>query len=383
MSRGSPVAPIANGKSQRPAKQGVLRQSSALSVFFSLLVALFVLLTLRRILAPVVLGTAMAVVLSPLYRRLETRIGGGGNRSALITLLLFTLFAGAPLLGAALLFVTQARVVLEDFIGLPEGETLSTGLSRLVAQYLEWLELVSNRYLGSAVDLREIADERLQALGAHLYRALPNILELVFGLVLLYVIFNVVLYFLLRDGRRVVSLLQELSPLERNHTRQILDRLGATIRAVFLGGVVTALFQATVGALGFALTGFESFVIWAVLLFISSFVPVLGCALVWAPAVVYLALVGGGSRAIVLLAFGIFISTADNFLRLVLIGRQTTLHPLVLFLAVFGGLASFGPMGLVYGMLLAAALVEATEIYRGQLRVRRDDAGLDSGRSTA
>ena len=337
-------------------------------IFFVLLLVLFLHQVLRPLLAPTVLAAAVAVVIAPLRRKLERRFGAHSNRAALISLLLFTLFAGAPLLGAALLFVAQARVVLEDFIGMPAGDALTTGFSRLVDQYLEWMEQLGDRYFGTAVDVRQIAEARLRDMGTHLSGSLPDILEWVSRLVLGFVVFNVVLYFLLRDGGQILGLLRQLSPLERRHTEQILSRLAGIVRAVFLGGVLTALFQATIGAFGFLITGFESFVIWGVFLFVASFVPVLGTALVWAPAVLYLALTDGLGKALLLLGVGIVISTTDNLLRIVLIGRQTTLHPLVLFVAVFGGLATGGPMGLIYGILLAAALTEAIEIYRSEMR---------------
>ena len=101
---------------------------------------------------------------------------------------------------------------------------------------------------------------------------------------------------------------------------------------------------------------------------VASFVPVLGTALVWAPVVLYLAFSGGLGRALFLLGVGVLISTTDNLLRIALIGRQMALHPAVLFLGVFGGLATAGPMGLVYGILLAAALTEVTDTYRTEVR---------------
>lgn len=335
-------------------------------VFLALLAVAFLWVIVRPLLAPLVLGCAAAVILLPLHRRLERRWGEGSNRGALVSVVAFTLFAGVPLLAAILLFTLQAGRVLEELIGLSEGEPISSGLIRLVDQHLDWLEALEARYLGDTVDLRGLAEEQLLDFGSRAYEGLIELAEWLGRMALSWIVFLLVLFFLLRDGRELVRLLRESSPLGGRHLDQILERLGDTIRAVFLGALLTAALQASLGALGFVLAGFENFMIWGVFLFVASFVPVVGSALVWGPAVLYLATSGAQGAALLLLVFGLVISTSDNVLRVVLIGRQTTLHPLLLFLAVFGGLATAGPMGLFYGLLLAAAGVEATDIYREQ-----------------
>jgi predicted PurR-regulated permease PerM len=142
--------------------------------------------------------------------------------------------------------------------------------------------------------------------------------------------------------------------------------MSQTLRAVVLGGVMTAVFQSVIGGLGFWLAGFQNFAIWGAMIFVASFVPVFGTALVWVPAALFLYVTDSPGSAAFLVGVGVVISTTDNLFRLILIGRRATLHPLLLFLGVFGGLAAVGPMGLIYGLLLVSALAEAVQIYREQ-----------------
>lgn len=340
------------------------RPQLAFRIFFGVAVAAFLLLVALRFVAPLVLAAVTAVIVVPLHSRIEGWLGRETTRAALLTLLTVTVFLGAPLAFAALVFFVQARGVAEDFLGLADGEPLTTGLSRLLDQALEWLETLSSQYTSREIDLRAIAVDRLQDLGSTAYQTLPDIVQAAAALSFDFVVFAVVLFFFLRDGRRFVDLAVSSGHLDPRYSRQILERLEATIRAVFVGSVLTAAFQATVGAFGLMLVGFRSFVIWGALLFLASFLPVVGSALIWFPMVVYLAANGQGTEAVLLLAVGVFISTTDNVLRLFLIGARTTLHPLILFLAVFAGLAFAGPVGIVYGILLAATLVEAARIRR-------------------
>lgn len=333
--------------------------------------AAFFWLALRPLLAPIVVAALAAVIFEPIHRRIEGRLGVASNRAALAAILLLLTFVGGPAVGFAMLFMVQARTVLGEFLGLSEGQSIASRLAQLVSQYFEWLERLDERYLGRALDLSAIGMQRAQDIGQAVYEALPDVLAYGANLVFAYLIFTVTLFFLLRDWRAIVALLLECAPMEPAHTLQILVRVRDTVRAVFLGSVLTSVFQGSLGALAFLIAGFPNFAVWGALTAVASFVPVLGTALVWGPAMIFLLTNGDVTHAAVLLAFGIFISTTDNLLRLLFLGTRMAVHPLILFVAVFGGLTAVGPMGVIYGPLLAACLFEALSIYREHLRVTK------------
>jgi predicted PurR-regulated permease PerM len=58
------------------------------------------------------------------------------------------------------------------------------------------------------------------------------------------------------------------------------------------------------------------------------------------------------------------VSTVDNLLRPKLCGSRLSLHPLLVFLSMFGGLAVFGMMGLLVGPLIASLFMAMVRIYR-------------------
>lgn len=339
-------------------------KARGLLLALALAAALFFWLAVRPLFAPLVLAALTAVIFQPVHEAIERRFGVASNRSALVSILLLLVFVGGPLTGFAMLFVAQARSVLGDFLGLREGQTIVSRISQLVGQYLAWLEELGDRYLGSTIDLGAIGVERAQHLSNAAYEALPDLLAQAGSLIFAYLIFTVALFFLLRDWRPLLELVVELAPMEPSYALQILVRLRETVRAVFLGSLLTAAFQGSVGALGFLLAGFPNFAVWGALTAFAGFVPVVGTALVWGPGVFFLFANGDVGSGVLLLAFGIFISTTDNLLRLLFLGSRLAVHPLILFVAVFGGLVAVGPMGLIYGPLLAACVFEALSIYR-------------------
>ncbi len=59
----------------------------------------------------------------------------------------------------------------------------------------------------------------------------------------------------------------------------------------------------------------------------------------------------------------VVVGSADNFVRPLVIGRSASVHPTLIFLAVFGGLASVGLSGLLIGPMLMATLLALLQLY--------------------
>jgi len=93
-------------------------------------------------------------------------------------------------------------------------------------------------------------------------------------------------------------------------------------------------------------------------------VPGIGTALVWIPAVIYIAFNSSIWMAIGVAAFcGVVVGLGDNILRPKLVGNDTQLHELLIFFSTLGGLLVFGFWGFVIGPIIAALFVTVWELY--------------------
>jgi predicted PurR-regulated permease PerM len=104
--------------------------------------------------------------------------------------------------------------------------------------------------------------------------------------------------------------------------------------------------------------------VFGVLSGIMALLPAGGTALVWGPAVAFLALNQRWGAAIFLLIWGVLVSVSDNFLRPMLISKTAPVSTLVVFVGVVGGVSAFGTIGLIIGpvfLTLVAALVQYAE----------------------
>jgi predicted PurR-regulated permease PerM len=118
------------------------------------------------------------------------------------------------------------------------------------------------------------------------------------------------------------------------------------------------------GGILFWAVGINSAIVWGVIMILAAMIPGIGCAIIWAPAALIMLATGHIWEAVVVIAIGsLVISSIDNILRPILVGKDTQMHPLLIFLSTIGGIAVFGVSGFVIGPIITALLSTLWEIY--------------------
>jgi predicted PurR-regulated permease PerM len=119
-----------------------------------------------------------------------------------------------------------------------------------------------------------------------------------------------------------------------------------------------------VAGLAFWVVGIQTAVFWGTIMTVLSIIPGIGTALVWGPAAIILAAGGHFSKAIGLGVFcAIVVGSLDNFLRPILVGKDTQMHELMIFFGTLGGIIMFGVMGIIIGPIVVALFVTVWDIY--------------------
>jgi predicted PurR-regulated permease PerM len=137
------------------------------------------------------------------------------------------------------------------------------------------------------------------------------------------------------------------------HGEEVTILAAKAIRGVALGVVVTAIFQATVGGIGLAITGVPAVLLLTAVMFILCLAQI-GPTVVLIPAVIWLYWKDGAVWGTILLVFSIMAITLDNFVRPALIRKGADLPLFLIFSGVMGGLIAFGIIGLFIGPVLLA-----------------------------
>ncbi len=172
------------------------------------------------------------------------------------------------------------------------------------------------------------------------------------------------LFFLLRDGQGLTTRLRHAIPLRPEQRHALFTRFTEVIRATVKGTVVVAAVQGALGGVMFWLLGIQGSALWGAVMAVLSLLPAVGAALVWVPVSLYLMVSGGLWQGISLMAYGVLvISMVDNFLRPLLVGKETGLPDYLVLISTLGGIAIFGLNGLVLGPIIAALFIASWDIF--------------------
>jgi predicted PurR-regulated permease PerM len=181
------------------------------------------------------------------------------------------------------------------------------------------------------------------------------------------------LFYFFRDGKQFINSFKESRLLLPEYAELVIRKLRIAMQSIIGGRIIVATLQGLATGVALFLFGVPSPVLWGTMAALFSFIPMLGTGLVIAPAVLYLFIVGNLIGAIALAFVGVFfIGLIDNFLAPYLIGDKLQIHPLVIFLAILGGIAFFGPEGFILGPLIISLLIVLLEIYRLMMRDKQE-----------
>ncbi|WP_260737212.1 AI-2E family transporter [Tunturiibacter lichenicola] len=175
------------------------------------------------------------------------------------------------------------------------------------------------------------------------------------------------LFFLFRDRALAITSLHTLLPMREHETHELLERVGDTILATALGRLTIAAVQGLLAGLAFWALGVPGVILWAFTLMAFAMIPAFGAFLVWGPIAIYLGLNGHWGKAALLAIWGgLIVSTIDNILYPILIGGHLRAHTATILLSILGGIAVFGPIGIILGPVLFTIATALLDIWRAR-----------------
>jgi predicted PurR-regulated permease PerM len=173
-------------------------------------------------------------------------------------------------------------------------------------------------------------------------------------------------FFLFRDGVAVAQrLIAAVERIGGERGRHLLTLAGKTIRGVVYGILGTALAQAVMTGIGFLIAGVPGAVLLALLTFFVSVVPIVGTALTWVPAAIWLFHQGATGWGVFMLIWGVGVASIDNVVKPWLISQGSDMPFILIFFGVLGGAITFGFIGVFLGPTLLAVGFRLVEEWSG------------------
>ena len=181
-------------------------------------------------------------------------------------------------------------------------------------------------------------------------------------------IFLLALFYLLRDGPKVLALIKDVAPVGEETRDRMMGQAADMIQATILSSVVVAVAQGILGGLLFWILGLPSPLLWGLVIGVLAFLPVIGPSLVWAPLGTYMIFNGEPGRGILLVVLGfVIVSSSDKVLRPLLIAGRARLNELLVLVSLLGGIEAFGFIGIILGPVIVATCVGMLKGYREAL----------------
>jgi predicted PurR-regulated permease PerM len=183
-------------------------------------------------------------------------------------------------------------------------------------------------------------------------------------------------FFLFKDGKKIMDSLTKMLPLNKEYSNKLIDQFGKITHSVVYAHIIVAIVQGTLGTIGFYIFGVESAIFWGVVMTIFALLPLIGPAIIWLPASVFLLIDGiifnsywDIGMSIGLFLYGVFIiSLSDNILRLKLVGAKGDVHPLTVLVGIIGGINLFGLIGIFVGPIALSLLITFFRDFSGNYK---------------
>jgi len=190
-------------------------------------------------------------------------------------------------------------------------------------------------------------------------------------------------FFLFRDGVSVANRLNNLvQRIGGERGKHLLTVAGRTVRGVVYGILGTALVQAVLAGIGFLIAGVPGCALLALLTFFASVIPVVGTALTWLPAAIWLFHQGATGWGIFMLIWGAVVANVDHVVKPWLISQGSDLPFILIVFGVLGGALTFGFIGVFLGPTLLAVGFRLLEEWSPAGPVASDAAGSPDAETT-
>lgn len=324
-------------------------KASSVKVFIIGLLALASTYLLKDFIFPMLLGGIFALILTPANDLLLKKIKKPVLSSAIISV------------SAAMLVFFPLITLIISGVGDLVGLIQSTNWPMQVIKYkqiaLAYFPQVEGLLKLVGMDLVSFNQQLIQltqGLGNILLKSSQTLLTQTPSLLLsiLIVVFSM---FLALSQRRAIKLWFLKNPfLSKEENEEIIKAVSEVSYSVVLAAIVSAFLQMVLMAIIALIIGQNNILLIAVGTFLLSFVPVVGTSPITLTLIITNWL-SGNFFAVVLVLIGVGgLTLIDNFLRPLLIGNKTNLHPFLAFLSALGGLTTFGFYGLFFGPILLA-----------------------------
>ncbi|MBO0215071.1 AI-2E family transporter [Vibrio sp. Vb2880] len=317
----------------------------------------------------IVMAFIISLLMFPIHEKLEAKLPSHKNLASLLSCIILTFIIVIPLL-----FVFGAIVQQGSKFSQNVYQWVTHGGIQTVFNHpwvVKGLSLANHYLPFDEIQPQQIAQKVGQlatSFGSNLVGISAKILGDATNFIMNFLLMLFVLFFLLRDHDKIITAIRHILPLSRSQEDKLLSEIEQVSKSAVMGSFLTAIAQGAAGGFGMWMAGFPG-LFWGTMMGFASFIPLVGTALIWIPATIYLFLIGDTTWAIFLGVWSVaVVGSIDNLLRPFLMQGSAGMNTLMIFFSLLGGIQLFGLIGLIYGPLIFAITMVLFNIYEEEFK---------------
>ena len=222
-------------------------------------------------------------------------------------------------------------------------------LKEIADMYVYFSQLDITKISPTTKDLARMSVTKIAEQASLFVTKLPH-------LVMSFFVFFISFFYFLTDGDKLVKWSMKHLPLPSKNKKEIFEKIKLNVDAFVHVHIVIGVIQGIVAAVGFYLFGLPYPLLAGIVAAVLSLIPIIGPYLLYVPAGAWIYIQHANLHlAIMVVAYGLIIgSILDYVVRPYFIGKRAYIHPLIVFVGMFGGMELIGIVGLLVGPIILA-----------------------------
>lgn len=181
-----------------------------------------------------------------------------------------------------------------------------------------------------------------------------------------------ILYYMLKSPKELKESLMVYIPLSTKTLLILGEEIESVVKSNAIAIPLVALAQGIIALIGFFIFGVENPLFWFIIVTVGSMIPFIGTFIGIFPVFVLTLANGNEFQAWGILLYGLLVvGMTDNLIRLGVLKKLDSTHPLITLIGVIIGIPLFGFVGLIFGPLIISLFLVIVKIYRKHYGIQR------------
>ncbi|WP_317129178.1 AI-2E family transporter [Maribacter aurantiacus] len=184
----------------------------------------------------------------------------------------------------------------------------------------------------------------------------------------------IILYYMLIGPKEMRDSLMEYIPLSNKTLVTLGNEIDKVVRSNAIAIPLVAIAQGIIALIGFFIFDIDNPWFWFVIVTIGSMIPFIGTFVGIFPVFVLSLASGNDFQAWGIFIYGmVVVGSTDNLIRLLLLQKLDSIHPLITLIGVLLGIPLFGFVGLIFGPLIVNLFLVLLKVYKEQYGLRKSE----------